>query len=258
MLLAIDAGNTNIVFALYRGKILKGMWRTTTNAQRTSDEYAAFLLPLMKMADISISDVHYTILGSVVPEANFHIQRFCRDYFGTPPILVGKGDVDFGLPIKLERPEELGADRICDAVAAVAAYDLPLLIIDFGTATTFEVVNKKGEYIGGAIAPGINLSLEALHMAAAKLPSVAVSKTEHVIGTSTVDAIKSGIFWGYVGLIEGMISRIGKELGEAPSVIATGGLAPLFRDSVPAIQHLDPDLTIRGLQIIFDRNKKHA
>jgi type III pantothenate kinase len=159
------------------------------------------------------------------------------------------------LQVKIDRPEEVGADRLINAIAGAATYKPPLLLIDFGTATTFDVVDGNGDYCGGAIAPGINLSLQALHMAAAKLPRVGVARPQKIIGTNTVDAIKSGTFWGYVGLIEGMISRMKAEFGKPMTVVATGGLAPLFKEAIPAIEHLDSDLTLRGLYTIYERNK---
>jgi len=258
MLLAIDAGNTNTVFALFDGAAQRGAWRAATNAQRTADEYAAFLKPLMREAGLAAEAVTAAIIGSVVPDANFNLLKLCRDHFGCEPMIVGKADVLPGIKIKIARPDETGADRIINAVAGVAAYKPPLLLVDFGTATTFDVVDAEGDYAGGVIAPGINLSLKALHMAAAKLPSVAITRPASVIGTGTVSAIQSGIYWGYVGLIEGLITRIVAEFGQPMTVIATGGLAALFKDALPAIAHIDPDLTLRGLQLIYERNRKRS
>ena len=256
MLLAIDAGNTNIVFALFDGARQVGVWRAATKPQRTADEYAVFLKTLMREAMIDAREIHSAILGSVVPDANFHLRKLCRDHFNCEPLLVGAPEVTLGIGIKIDKPDEVGADRLINAVAGLAAHKPPLLLIDFGTATTFDVVDAKGNYCGGSIAPGINLSLQALPMAAAKLPSVAVARPRKVIGTGTVEAIQSGIFWGYVGLIDGLITRIKAEFGHPMTVIATGGLAPLFMDAIPAIDHQDPDLTLRGLHLIFERNRK--
>lgn len=256
MLLAIDAGNTNVVFALFDGERQTGAWRIATNTNRTADEYAVFLKTLMQGAGIEPKSVKAAILGSVVPDANFNLRKLCRDHFGCEPLMVGAPDVAIGIKAKLDRPEEVGADRLVNAVAGIAAHKPPLLLIDFGTATTFDVVDAHGDYCGGAIAPGINLSLQALHMAAAKLPSVAVARPAKVIGTGTVSAIQSGIFWGYVGLIDGLITRIRSEFGQPMTVIATGGLASLFMDAIPAIQHLDQDMTLRGLRIIYAGNAR--
>jgi len=256
MLLAIDAGNTNTVFALFDGTEMVGMWRTTTIAQRTTEEYTVFLKTLMIEAGLDPQKVNAAILGSVVPDANLQLQKLCAKMFGCEPLVVGSPEVDLGIKVRIDRPEEVGADRLINAIAGAASYKPPLLIIDFGTATTFDVVDDKGNYCGGAIAPGINLSLQALHMAAAKLPRVGVAKPAGVIGKNTVDAIKSGTYWGYVGLIEGLIERIRTDYGEPMTVIATGGLAPIFKESVPSIEHLDPNLTLRGLCTIYMRNKK--
>ncbi len=256
MLLAIDVGNTNTVFALFDGAKQVGAWRSVTNAQRTADEYAVFLKTLMQDAGLDPKQVTAAILGSVVPDANFFLTKLCRNHFNCDALVVSANGLDIGIKIKLDRPEEVGADRLINAVAGAATFKPPLLIIDFGTATTFDVVDADGNYCGGAIAPGINLSLQALHMAAAKLPRVAVARPKKVIGTGTVEAIQSGVFWGYVGLIDGLITRIKEEFGQPMTVIATGGLASLFREAIPAIQHQDADLTFRGLQLIYERNRK--
>ncbi len=255
MLLVIDAGNTNVVFALFEGDKSVGVWRSATNVQRTADEYAVFLHALMEKAGLKSSKVQAAILGSVVPEANFHFTKLCRDHFNCEPLIVGSFEVKVGIKILLDRPEEIGADRIINAVSGAASYKPPLLIVDFGTATTFDVVDVDGNYCGGAIAPGINLSLQALHMAAAKLPRIGIAPTKNVIGKNTNDAIKSGIYWGYVCLIDGMITKIKKEFGKPMTVIATGGLAKLFSNAVEGINHFDADLTLRGLKIIYERNR---
>jgi len=228
----------------------------TTNAQRTTDEYAAFLKPLLAEAGRKPEAVTAAILGSVVPDANLHLLKLCRQHFNCDPLVVGAPGVDLGIQVNIDRPEEVGADRLINAIAGKIVHKPPLLLIDFGTATTFDVVDGEGNYCGGSIAPGINLSLQALHMAAAKLPRVGVAKPKKIIGTNTVEAIKSGTFWGYVGLIEGLIARICGEYGKAMTVVATGGLAPLFKEAVPAIEHIDADLTLRGLYAIYERNKK--
>lgn len=256
MLLAIDAGNTNTVFALFDGDKNVALWRAVTNAQRTADEYAVFLKTLMTQIHVDPAQVTDAIIGSVVPDVNFNLIRLCRNHFSCEPMMVGAPGVETGVKILIDRPEELGADRLINAVSGIAKYKKPLLIVDFGTATTFDVVDGQGNYIGGAIAPGVNLSIRALHMAAAKLPSVAVARPAKVIATNTVTAIQSGIFWGYASMIEGLIQRIMAEYGGGMTVVATGGLASLFRETIPSIEHIDQELTLRGLSLIFARNKK--
>ncbi|MCL2469069.1 MAG: type III pantothenate kinase [Alphaproteobacteria bacterium] len=256
MLLAIDVGNTNTVFALFEGELQVGLWRAETDGQRTADEYAVFLKMLMADAGLDCGTISAAIIGSVVPNVNYNLIRLCRYHFLCEPYLVGTNEVETGMKIAIDRPEELGADRLINAVAGYALYKGALLIIDFGTATTFDVIDQAGTYRGGAIAPGINLSLQALHMAAAKLPSVAVAKPSSVIATGTVTAIQSGIFFGYVGLIEGMVARIKQEFGAPMRVVATGGLAKLFVDSIASIDEVNMDLTLRGLAMIYEKNKK--
>jgi type III pantothenate kinase len=258
MLLAIDSGNTNIVFALFDGDKIRGEWRSSTDTDRTADEFGMWLCQLMAMDDIGRSEVKACILASVVPAVVFALKQLCRRYFGCEALVVGDEGVNLGIDILLDRPEEVGADRLVNAVAAHKFFKAPLIIIDFGTATTFDVVDEKGNYVGGAIAPGVNLSLEALHAAAAKLPRVAIGRPRSVIGKATVPAMRSGIYWGYVGLIEGLVDRIKKEFGAPMTVVATGGLAPLFAESTRVIEHLAPDLTLRGLQEIYRRNVPHA
>ncbi|MBK1663310.1 pantothenate kinase [Rhodospirillum rubrum] len=255
MLLAIDSGNTNTVFAVYDGDAKRGEWRAATNANRTADEMGVWLLQLMTLEGLSQGDIDATIIASVVPATVFNLRQLCHRYFHSPPMVVGEPDVDLGIGILLERPDEVGADRLVNAVAAHEAYRGPLIVIDFGTATTFDVVDEEGNYCGGAIAPGVNLSLEALHMASAQLPRVAIGRPRTVIGKATIPAMKSGIYLGYVGLIEGLVKRISEEFGAPMRVIATGGLAPLFAEATDAIQTIDDDLTLRGLLIIHRRNQ---
>jgi type III pantothenate kinase len=254
MLLAIDSGNTNIVFALFDGEELRGEWRSSTDTGRTADEFGVWLTQLMTMAGIDRSAVDACIIASVVPTMTFALKLLCRRYFGKEALVVGEAGVAIGINVLLDHPEELGADRLVDAVAAHKFYPGPLIVIDFGTATTFNVVDTDGNYHGGAIAPGINLSLEALHAAAAKLPRVSIERPNSVIGKGTVSAMRSGIYWGYVGLIEGLVRRIAAEFGEKMTVVATGGLAPLFGEATEVIDHLRPDLTLRGLLEIYRRN----
>jgi len=254
MLLAINANNTNTSFAIWDGAELKGSWRIATNGRRTADEYVVWLDHLLSLEDQSRGQVDGVVIGSVVPEANFNLLTFSRRYCRTEPVIVGERGVTLGTKALVDRPEEVGADRLVNTVAAHDRYKGPLIVVDFGTATTLDVVDRDGNYCGGVIAPGINLSLAALHMAAAKLPSVRISRTERVIGTDTVSCMQSGIYWGYVGLIEGLVPRIKAEFGAAMGVIGTGGLAPLFAGATEAIDTVDPDLTLWGLRLIYDRN----
>jgi type III pantothenate kinase len=254
MLLAIDCGNTNIVFAVFEGDRLRGEWRASTDVERTADELGVWLNQLLAIAKLSREDISAAIVASVVPAMVFGLKTLCRRYFACEPVVVGDEGVNLGISVLLDRPEEVGADRLVNAVAAHQRYGGPLIVIDFGTATTFDVIDGDGNYCGGAIAPGINLSLEALHMAAAKLPRVAIERPRRVIGKATVPAMQSGIYWGYVGLIEGLVGRIEQEFGREMQVVATGGLAPLFVDATPAIDTLDTDLTLRGLLAIHRRN----
>ncbi len=254
MLLAIDSGNTNIVFAVFDGEKMVGQWRSSTVTMRTSDEYAVWLTQLMATENRKPGDIDAAIIASVVPEALVHLKSLCRDTFNADPMVVCEEGIDPGLEIHVDRPEEVGADRLVNAVAAHRLFEGPLIVVDFGTATTFDLVDAKGGYCGGAIAPGINLSLEALHLAAAKLPRIAIRNPGSVIGKTTVSAMQSGIYWVYVALIEGMIARMTKEFGKPTTVVTTGGLAPLFSDATDKIAHLVPDLTLQGLVWIHRLN----
>lgn len=250
MLLAIDIGNTNLVFALCVGEQVRAQWRIRTDAHRTADEYAVWLLALMERGGFSPLDIQAAIISSVVPDANFSVKAFVRHYLHCEPHLVGSPMPNLGMQVRLDNPGELGADRLVNAFAAWTHWKQALIVIDFGTATTFDVVAGNGDYLGGVIAPGINLSLEALQRAAAKLHGIAIVRPAAVIGRNTTAAMQSGIFHGYAGLIEGIVSRIKAERGEAMKVIATGGLAPLFSQATASIDVVDTDLTIRGLCLI--------
>jgi type III pantothenate kinase len=254
MLLAIDAGNTNVVFAVHDGEEWRGRWRIATRADRTSDEYAVWLLTLMQHSGLKPSDVHRCAIGTVVPAALYNLRRLCRDWFGAEP-LIARSILDWGFEIKVDQPQEVGADRLLNSLAAHHHYKGPLIVIDFGTATTFDVVDGEGAYLGGVIAPGINLSIEALHRAAARLPRIGIGRPQAAIGRNTVSAMQSGIFWGYVGMIEGIVSRIRNE-AEFPrmKVIATGGLAPLLAEGTTLIERIDPDITLEGLRLLALRN----
>lgn len=255
MLLAIDAGNTNTVFAVYEGEEQRGLWRAATDSHRTADEYAVWLIQLMSLQGVSPKDIDAAIISTVVPAALFNLTNLCQNYFHSRAIVIGEPDVNLAMKVNVPNPAEVGADRLVNAVAAYRAYGGPLIIIDFGTATTFDVVSSDGSYEGGVIAPGVNLSMEALHRAAAKLPLVAVRRPQTVIGTNTVGAMQSGIFWGYVGLIEGLVARIKAERNESEmKVVATGGLSSLFFNASEVIDLMDKDLTLRGLLDIHRLN----
>lgn len=256
MLLVVDIGNTNVVFALCDDGKIRAEWRIRTDAHRTADEYAVWLFTLMAQEKLTAKDVSAAIVSSVVPDANFELKSFIRKHMNVEPQVITSGEVDVGMKVLIDNPRELGADRLINAYAAWHQAKQALIIIDFGTATTFDVVSGKGEYLGGVIAPGINLSLEALQKAAAKLHGIAIQHPEKVVGQNTTTAMQSGIFYGYAGLIEGIVSRIKAERGEAMKVIATGGLAPLYAQATNAIDQVDGDLTIRGLMLIHGRKQK--
>ena len=256
MLLAIDTGNTNTVFSVFDdlGQV-KAQWRASTTANRTSDEHGVWLLRLMELEEISPADITGAIIASVVPATLRSLKVLCEDYFKTKALVIGEEGVDLGVEVVIENAHEVGADRLVNAVAAQAKYGGPLICIDFGTATTFDIIDQDGNYAGGVIAPGINLSLEALHMAAAKLPRVAIERPEKVIGQGTVTAMQSGIYWGYVSMIEGMVARIREEFRADMDVVATGGLAPMFSEATRLIDWTDGDLTMRGLYLIYQHNQ---
>ncbi|MDP6474599.1 MAG: type III pantothenate kinase [Alphaproteobacteria bacterium] len=258
MLLAIDVGNTNTVFAVFDGASPRGQWRAATDAQRTADEHAVWFSQLMAREALTLDDIDNVVLSTVVPQCLSALNMLCRQYCDCIPLVVGEPGVELGITVHVAQPGEVGADRLVNAVGAQNRYDGPLIIIDFGTATTFDAINEDGSYEGGIIAPGINLSLESLHQAAAQLPRIAVSRPASVIAKSTVPAMQSGIYWGYIGLIEGIVQRMKEEYGSAMTVVATGGLADLFSDGTAAIDTTDADLTIRGLQEIFQRNRAGA
>jgi len=253
MLLAVDAGNTNVVFAVHDGTEWRGRWRIATRPDRTSDEYAVWLIALLQLSGLKPMDITRSVIGTVVPAALYNLRRVCRDWFHCEP-LIARAQLDWGFAIKVENPSEVGADRLLNALSSHQKYGGPLVVIDFGTATTFDVVDRDGAYLGGVIAPGINLSIEALHRAAARLPRIGISRPQAVIGTSTVPAMQSGIYWGYVGLIEGIVSRVRAEYGKPMKVVATGGLAPLFAEGTMVIETADPDITLEGLRLLAQRN----
>ncbi len=253
MLLVIDAGNTNVVAAIHDGREWRGIWRIHTDAQRTSDEYAVWLLALLGHAGIRRADITAACLGTVVPAALYHLRGLCRTWFGVEP-LVARAGLDWGFEIRVDTPAEVGADRLLNTLAGHRRHGGPLVVIDFGTATTFDVVDADGAYLGGVIAPGLQLSLEALHRAAARLPRIGIGRPQAVIGRSTVPAMQSGIYWGYVGLVEGIVGRIVGEYGAPMRVLATGGLAPLLAEGTLLIDAIEPDLTLDGLRLLAERN----
>lgn len=256
MLLAIDAGNTNTVFAVINsdGQVV-GRWRITTNGARTADEYIVWLSQLMQIDDLSVNQIDGVIISTVVPQALFALQLLARRYFKKDPLVIGEAGVDLGVEVRVDRPAEVGADRLVNSVGAHVTYGGPMIVIDFGTATTFDIVGADGAYEGGVIAPGINLSLEALHSAAAKLPRIAIEKPAQVIGKSTVPCMQSGVFWGYVGLIEGLVSRIRDEYGRNLRIVGTGGLATPLATGTDLLETVDADLTIKGLVAIYNHNR---
>jgi type III pantothenate kinase len=253
MLLAINVNNTNIKFGVIDGDRIVGEWRQHTSTMRTGDEHAVWLFQLMEMEGIDPKSITDAIIGSVVPQANFNLRRLCTRYLNCEPLFLGEPNVIYGIKVK---GQGAGADRICNSVGASILFPrTPVIVVDFGTATNFDVVDEEGSYCGGAIAPGINLSIEALVNATALLPRIVVEKPKQVIGTNTVACMHTGVFWGYVGLIEGIVSRIKAEFGKPMKVIATGGLAPVFEGSVSMIEQIVPDITARGLIEIFKRSK---
>ena len=257
MLLAIEQGNTNTLFAVHDGATWIAQWRAATDAMRTADEYAVWLSQLLAMGGLSLGVVDGCIISSVVPQSIFNLRNLSRRYLHVEPMVVGE-NVDLGIEIRIQKPSEAGADRLVNAIGAHITYPGPLLIIDSGTATTFDVVAADGAFEGGAISPGINLSMQALHSAAARLPRVAIQRPQNVIGTDTVSAMQSGVFWGYISLIEGLISRIKMEYGAPMTVIGTGGVASLFEHATAAIDRWDHDLTILGMLEIYRRNPHFA
>ena len=255
MLLAIDVGNTNVVFALFDGRRIKARWRIATDPRRTGDEYAVWLMQLLAIRGVTRQDITRIIVSTVVPRALHNIEILARNYFGVEPLVAGTPPVGYGIDIDVDQPSSLGADRAVNAIAAHARYPGDLIIVDFGTATTLDVIDFHGAYKGGLIAPGINLSLDALVGNTAKLPRIAIEapKSTSVIGTNTEDQMLIGVFWGYVAMVEGLIARMRAEIGRPAKVIATGGLAVLFDAHTTIFDAVDPDLTLDGLAILAER-----
>ena len=250
MLLVIDAGNTNSVLAVFHEQKLMGKWRLSTDPKRTADEYAFMLQYFFQQKQLTFDQIDAVVISNVVPHSAYALEQFSTQYLHCTPRVVGDPALSLGITIEVDNAKEVGADRLVNTLAAYRKYGGPCIIIDFGTATTFDVLGANGAYKGGVIAPGVHLSLDALYEAAAKLPQVAIEKPKKVIGTSTITAMQSGIYWGYISMIEGMVKRIAAEMGDKVTVVATGGLASLFIKGTDVIDHLEPDLTIYGLQEI--------
>ena len=255
MLLAIDTGNTNTLFAIHDGKDWVVEWRIATNATRTADEYAVWFHQLMDMQGLKLSDLDACVISTVVPQSLFNMRNLARRHLNVEPIVIGDEGVKIGVGVRVDNPKEVGADRLVTALGAIKKYKGNLIIIDSGTATTFDVVSEDKHFEGGIIAPGINLSVKALHEAAAQLPRIAIVKPNNVIGKNTVEAMQSGIFWGYIGLIDGLVRKIIEEDGRKFTVIGTGGVASLFQGASETIEHYDSNLTIDGLLEIWRLNK---
>jgi type III pantothenate kinase len=257
MLLAIDCGNTNTVFSIWDGEEFIATWRTSTEWKRTADQYYVWLNTLMRLQNID-ADITDMIISSTVPRVVFNLRVLADRYFHTRPFVVGKPGCELPIDVRVDAGTQVGPDRLVNTVAGYDLYGGDLIVVDFGTATTFDVVADDGAYIGGVIAPGVNLSLEALHSAAAALPHVDISKPPHVIGTNTVACMQSGVFWGYVGLVREICERIRAERARPMRVVATGGLAPLFQQAVDLFDDYQDELTMHGLTVIHDYNKDKA
>jgi type III pantothenate kinase len=257
MLLAVDAGNTNVVFALVEGGVIRARWRIATDPRRTADEYAVWLHQLLGLEGFGRDAVDAVIVGTVVPRALHNLEVLARKYFGVDAIVAGQGAAEWGIALDVAEPRSVGADRVLNVLAAHALHQGDLIVIDFGTATTFDVVDYSGAYKGGIIAPGINLSLDALVTAAAKLPRIAIEAPDDtsVIGRTTEEQMQIGIYWGYVAMIEGLVARLKAEIGRPVTVISTGGLATLFDRHSAIFDAIEPDLTIQGLALLYARTR---
>ena len=256
MLLVFDVGNTNIVLGIYKDKKLIKDWRINTDKEKTSDEYGMLISNLFKYDDVDMDDIEDVIISSVVPNVMHSLENFCIKYCNKKPLVVGPG-IKTGLNIKYDNPKQVGADRIVNAVAGIEKYGYPLILVDFGTGTTFCAISEKGEYLGGTIAPGIKISSEALFQRASKLPRVELQKPGMAICKSTVSAMQSGIIYGYVGLVEKIISMMKEELNCGPvKVVATGGLSSLIASETDSIDYVDKFLTLEGLKVIYEKNKE--
>lgn len=254
MLLVVDVGNTNIVLGVYKGEDLVVHWRIATKRDQTADEYGILIQDLFKYTDVDPKSLKAAIISSVVPPVTPILEEMLENYFSLHALQVGPG-TKTGVPVLYDNPKEVGADRIVNAVAAYKKYGGPAVVVDFGTATTFDVISSKGEYLGGVIVPGIGISTEALFERAAKLPRIEIAKPKNVIGRDTVSSMQSGIYYGYVSLVDGIIDKIEEELDQEARVIATGGLASLIAKESKKIKEVDPWLTLEGLRLIYERNR---
>ncbi|TVY06780.1 type III pantothenate kinase [Paenibacillus cremeus] len=254
MILVVDVGNTNIVLGLYEGKELKHHWRLSTNRSGTVDEYGMMMYNLFQHAGIALDHVEGVIISSVVPPLMFVLESLCLKYVKKSPLIVGPG-IKTGLNIRYENPREVGADRIVNAVAAIELYGSPCIVVDFGTATTFDYIDANAQYIGGAVAPGIGISTEALYQRAAKLPRIELVKPKSVVGRNTIASMQAGIIYGFAGQVDGIVDRIKQEFQVSPKVVATGGLAELISSESRTIELVNPLLTLQGLQVIYERNR---
>jgi len=254
MLLVIDVGNTNTSLGVYRGEELIAHWRLTTNPARTVDEYGVHARNLFELAKVDFKAIDAIAIASVVPPLNYTLKRMAEVYFQLTPLFIDE-TTDTGLKILYEPASDVGSDRIVDAVAAIRKYGPPCIVVDFGTATTFNAINSKGEYLGGAITPGIMISSEALFSRTAKLPRVDIKRPSRVIGSSTVTAMQSGLYYGFVGLVDGVLGKMIEEIGAQPRVIATGGLAPLIATGSKFIELVDETLTLEGLRLVYERTR---
>ncbi|HEV8582169.1 MAG TPA: type III pantothenate kinase [Thermoanaerobaculia bacterium] len=254
MLILVDVGNTNTIFGVYQGEELIESFRLSTDTERTADEYGALLLPLFAMRGSDPASAEAVVISSVVPPLRLTLERLSARYFGRKPLFIEPG-VRTGMPLRYDNPAEVGADRIVNAVAARERYGSPVVVVDFGTATTFDVVNAAGEYAGGIIAPGITISAEALFAHASRLYRVDVRKPSELVGKNTVSAMQAGIYYGYIGLVDGILERLTVELPDIKGIVATGGQAPLIASGSKYIREVDPDLTLTGLKLIYERNR---
>ncbi|MFC5653362.1 type III pantothenate kinase [Paenibacillus solisilvae] len=255
MILVVDVGNTNIVLGVYEGKTLLHHWRLSTNRSATADEYGIMIHNLFHYAGVKLDQMDGVIISSVVPPLMRTLEQLCHKYLRKAPVIVGPG-VKTGLNIRYENPREVGADRIVNSVAGIEKYGTPLIIVDFGTATTFDYIDADGNYLGGAIVPGIGISTEALYQRAAKLPRIELVKPKSVVGRNPVTSMQAGIIFGYAGQVDGIVQRIRKEFNVTPRVIATGGLAELISAESETVEEVDPLLTLDGLRLIYERNQE--
>lgn len=254
MLLAIDVGNTNTLFGLHDGDAWRAQWRSATDSTKTADDYAVWMSELCRLEGLAFGEIEACVISTVVPQAKFNFRNFARRYLNVEPLFIGEPEVKLGVPIRINRPEQVGADRLVNAIGAHLEHEGALIVVDSGTATTFDVIGEDGGFEGGVISPGINLSMRALHDAAASLPRIAIQRPPQVIGQDTVSAMQSGIFLAYLDLIDGLIRRIKKEYQKPLTVVGTGGVASLFEGESEEIDVYDPDVTIRGLLEVHKRN----